>query len=133
VRVLLDTQVFLWLLARPERIVADVRALLAAPTTTPLLSAASSWEIAIKHGIGRLPLPDAPDRYVPSRMQRLGVEALDVTHHHALAVGRLPSEHRDPFDRLLAAQAIVEGIPLVTADPAFEALGASTIAATRWG
>jgi PIN domain nuclease of toxin-antitoxin system len=117
VKLLLDTHVFLWLQTEPERLghqlplVEDAR-------TTLLLSAVSSWEIAIKHGLGRLPLPEPPERYVPDRMRTVGAHALSIDHTHALAVSTLPPLHRDPFDRLLIAQARVEDIPVLTADRA---------------
>ena len=82
-----------------------------------MLSAASSWEIAIKYALGKLPLPAPPPEYVPSRMQASGTGALPITHAHALHVASLPTHHRDPFDRLLVAQAQVESLPLLTADP----------------
>ena len=85
------------------------------------LSAASSWEIAIKYALGRLPLPVPPAEYVPSRMESSGVLALAVEHRHALATGTLPPHHRDPFDRLLVAQAQIDRLTLLTADPQLEA------------
>ena len=85
-----------------------------------LLSAASSWEIAIKHALGKLPLPEPPAEYVPSRPELSGTKALAVEHRHALHVATLPHHHRNPFDRLLVAQAMLEGLPILTSD---EALG----------
>ena len=82
-----------------------------------LLSAASSWEIAVKFALGKLALPLPPDEYVPARMASTGTLGLPVEHVHALQVSRLPLHHRDPFDRLLVAQAMVEGLPILTADP----------------
>jgi PIN domain nuclease of toxin-antitoxin system len=117
---LLDTHVWLWLLASPERIREALLTELEDGKTRLVLSAASSWEIAIKWSVGRLPLPEAPDIYVPSRMQRSGVSGLAVEHSHALHVSTLPRHHRDPFDRLLIAQAQLEALPIVTADPAFD-------------
>ena len=81
-----------------------------------LLSAASSWEIAVKYALGKLPLPVPPLEYVPSRMAATRVVGLAVEHAHALQVSVLAAHHRDPFDRLLVAQAIVERIPILTAD-----------------
>lgn len=118
---LLDTQVWLWLLADLKRIRPELLAEFRDPRSRLLLSAASSWEIAIKWSIGRLALPEPPETFVPSRMQRSGVTGLPVQHAHALHVATLPRHHRDPFDRLLIAQAQLEGVPLVTADPAFDA------------
>ena len=118
---LLDTHVWLWMLADPDRIRPDLAAELRADRTRLLLSAATSWEIAIKWAVGRLTLPEPPASYVPSRMQRTKVEPLAVTHSHALQVATLPRQHGDPFDRLLVAQAQLEGVPIVTVDGAFDA------------
>lgn len=125
-RLLLDTHVFLWLQTEPERI-GDHLTLVEDRTTTLLLSAASSWEIAIKYGIGRLPLPEPPERYVPTRMRAIGAEALPIEHADALAVAALPALHRDPFDRLLIAQAGAAGATILTADPAVAQYPAETL------
>lgn len=114
-RLLLDTHVFLWLLAEPERL-GDQISSLEDPGNQLLLSAASSWEIAIKAQLGRLTLPDEPRRYVPDRMRVIGAEPLAVEHTHALAVAELPPLHRDPFDRLLVAQARDLHLRIVTVD-----------------
>lgn len=124
--VLLDTHVFLWLQTTPRRL-APVLDLLADEATTVLLSAASSWEIAVKWSLGKLPLPEPPAEYVPERMRYSAIGALPVLHSHALAVGSLPPHHRDPFDRLLIAQAVTEGYPLVTADPLLRVYSAELI------
>lgn len=116
-RYLLDTHVWLWLQIQPERVSEEVRDRLSDGATQLLLSAASSWEIAIKHALGKLPLPEPPKTYVPSRMRHDGVDGLPVTHAHALHVATLPLHHGDPFDRLLVAQSQIEDVPLVTADP----------------
>jgi PIN domain nuclease of toxin-antitoxin system len=116
-RVLLDTHVFLWLNTEPERL-GEHLPLVEDVDTELLFSAASSWEIAIKYGLGRLSLPQPPDRYVPERIRVLAARAIAVEHTHALAVAGLPLLHRDPFDRVLVAQAQILGVPLLTADPA---------------
>ena len=116
-RLLLDTHVFLWLQTDPERLGVHV-GLVEDPSTDLAVSAASSWEIAIKHQIGRLALPEAPDRYVPSRIRAIGAHAMPVEHAHALAVAALPALHRDPFDRLIVAQAKLEEMTILTADEA---------------
>jgi PIN domain nuclease of toxin-antitoxin system len=116
-RFLLDTHVWLWTPASLQRIRADTRALLAAPENSLLLSAASSREIAIKYRLGKLPLPEPPARFIPPRLVRDGIEPLSVERHHAQAVADLPMHHADPFDRLLIAQARIEGLILVTAEP----------------
>jgi PIN domain nuclease of toxin-antitoxin system len=116
-RLLVDTHVFLWMLLAPERL-GSLRAPLESQRTEVLLSAASSWEIAVKWALGRLQLPDSPSRYVPEAMRRSATTGLPVSHAHALAVADLPPHHSDPFDRLLLAQSIVDRVPLVTADEA---------------
>ena len=126
---LLDTHVWLWMLGDPARIRRDLAVELRESQTRLLLSAASSWEIAIKWAAGRLALPEPPATYVPSRMQRTDVEPLAVTHPHALQVSTLPRHHRDPFDRLLVAQAQLEGVPILTVDRAFDAYDVETISA----
>lgn len=119
-RFLLDTQIWLWLQTRPERIDDEVRARLADGAADVLLSAASSWEIAIKHALGKLPLPVPPREYIPSRMRSAAIDGLPVSHAHALHVATLPHYHNDPFDRLLVAQAQLEKVALVTADRQIE-------------
>ena len=126
-RYLLDTHVFLWMQSAPEQIGEAARAMVAAPENELFLSAASAWEIAIKHGIGRLELPEHPDRYVPDRMRRSGVDGLPIAHAHALHVARLPPLHRDPFDRMLVAQANTEQLPLITVDEAVMEYDVDTI------
>lgn len=115
-RILLDTHCWLWLQTAPERIPPDALEALASPDDVLLLSSASAWEIAIKYALGRLPLPDPPERYVPSRMASSGTTALPVDVRHAVHVASLPPHHRDPFDRLLVAQAQLEELTLLTAD-----------------
>ena len=118
--VLLDTNVFLWLQTEPERL-GDLLAIVEDARNPLLFSAASSWEIAIKHALGRLPLPEPPPRYVPARLRAIGATGVAVEHAHALAVAALPHLHRDPFDRLLVAQAGALGALILTADPAIAA------------
>ncbi len=115
-RLLLDTQCWLWMQVNPDRFDERMTELLVDPANSLALSAASSWEIAIKYALGKLPLPAPPTRYVPDRLRNAGVDPLPVSHAHALAVAELPDHHRDPFDRLLVAQARMEGLTLVTAD-----------------
>lgn len=129
-RVLIDTHVWLWMQAAPDRLADDVADLLAARDTDRLLSVASVWEMVIKHALGRLALPRPPRRYVPERLETSVTAPLAATLQHVLEVATLPAHHRDPFDRLLVAQARVEGVPLVTADDALEAYEVELVRAT---
>jgi PIN domain nuclease of toxin-antitoxin system len=118
-RLLLDTHVWLWLVAAPERLSEEARSLLASTETRLLLSAASSWEMAIKQQLGRLDLGGPAELVVPELMLRSDVAALSMTHQHSLRAGALPGHHRDPFDRMLIAQAQLEALPIMTADAVF--------------
>jgi PIN domain nuclease of toxin-antitoxin system len=119
-KVLVDTQCWLWMNAAPERLSARMRERIERGDTELFLSAASAWEIAIKVALGKLALPDAPSKYVPSRMRVTRTSSLAITEQHAFRAGELPSHHRDPFDRLIIAQAQIERLPILTADPQFE-------------
>jgi PIN domain nuclease of toxin-antitoxin system len=115
-RILVDTQIWLWMQADPARLSDATRQRLVDVSNEILLSAASAWEIAIKYALGKLPLPLPPLEYVPSRMQISGTAPLPVLHAHALRVAELPAHHRDPFDRLIVAQAQLESLPVLSAD-----------------
>ena len=116
-RFLLDTHVFLWMHADPRRL-GSAGAIIEDDNNELFLSAASAWEIAIKSSLGKLSLPEPPGRYVSDRLVVGAVTPMPVRHDHALAVADLPRHHNDPFDRLLIAQAKIEGVPLITADEA---------------
>lgn len=115
-KLLLDTCTFLWLVTEDPSLSPEARELIVDPTNDVALSAVSTWEIAIKHGLGRLPLPDDPERYVPRLRKDHGVAALPLDEESTLYVRRLPALHRDPFDRMLICQAIVQGLVLLTPD-----------------
>lgn len=128
-RILLDTQSWLWMASSPERLSERARALVETNDNELYLSVASAWEMAIKHALGKLRLPEPPARYVPSRLDTLRVEALPIELIHALQVAALPRHHRDPFDRLLIAQAQLEGLRILTSDAAFASYDVETIPA----
>jgi PIN domain nuclease of toxin-antitoxin system len=117
---LLDTGVWLWSVGEPSRISHKARDVMADVSNDVYLSAVTSWEIAIKTASGKLQLPEPPDLYVPRRMASQGFRPLAVSHQHALEVFSLPAHHRDPFDRLLIAQAKVEDMTLISADRMFD-------------
>jgi PIN domain nuclease of toxin-antitoxin system len=115
-RLLLDTHCWLWMRAEPERLSEPTRQLLQDPESELFLSAANAWEIAIKFAAGKLRLPEPPAAFIAQRMAEDRVAALPILHAHALRAGELPPHHHDPFDRLLIAQAQIEGLMLLTAD-----------------
>ena len=117
---LLDTAIFLWSLANPDKLNGKAVALLEDTKQQLFLSPASSWEISIKWASGKLRLPEAPTAYVTKRLRSRGIRSLPITHMHALAAGELPKHHLDPFDRMLIAQAQSEDLVLLTADPLFK-------------
>lgn len=115
-KLLLDTHIWLWTLSSPDRISPPALQALSDKHNALYLSAASSWEIAIKYRLGKLPLPEPPSQFIPPRLARDGILALPVEHAHCLAVADLPDHHSDPFDRLLIAQCQLEGMTFVTHD-----------------
>jgi PIN domain nuclease of toxin-antitoxin system len=115
VKYLLDTSTFLWAATDPDRLSRKARRLCESQRETLVVSVASLWEIVIKCGIGGLSIAD-PDRSLPDWLARLGARVLPVEAAHAYALHGLPPIHRDPFDRLLVAQAIAEDLPILTSD-----------------
>ena len=120
---LLDTHVMLWALSEPARLGRKARKIIENRASQLVVSAASAWEIATKHRLGKLPQADALLGAYSKHLDRLGVSRLPVTEEHALLAGRLEWNHRDPFDRMLAAQAMVESLVIITGDPTFDGCG----------
>jgi PIN domain nuclease of toxin-antitoxin system len=115
-RLLLDTHLLLWSAGQPDRLSAEARSLLQDPANDLVFSVASLWEISIKRGLGRADFRVEP-RVLRRGLRDHGYIELAIAADHALAVDLLPPLHKDPFDRLLLAQAVMEGITLLTADP----------------
>jgi len=127
-KILLDTHAFLWWVSeRGARLSDRAREVLSDGATEVALSIASVWEIAIKVGAGRMILPDAVERYIPDRMGLHGFALLPIEMPHAFRAGALPRLHGDQFDRILVAQAQIERLPIVTADPAISRYDVETI------
>jgi PIN domain nuclease of toxin-antitoxin system len=116
VRLLLDTHVLVWMTSESRRLSVGARNLLGDPDNELLYSVVSLWELAIKYGLRRTEILLDP-RALRRELLDNGFIELDVTGEHAVGIGQLPPLHKDPFDRLLIAQSIVEGITLITADP----------------
>ena len=115
-KLLLDTCTFLWLAADDPMLTETAVNSCRDPDNEVFLSALSAWEVAIKHRLGRLPLPEPPNRYVASRRRWLGLQPLEFDETSAAHDALLPSHHRDPFDRGLVSQAILKGMMIVTPD-----------------
>jgi len=120
-RLLLDTHTFLWFIAGDPQLSTTCRTLIEDLNNERLLSMASIWEMAIKVGLGKLPLAQPLETFVPAQMRVNSIALLPIEARHAFEVARLPLHHRDPFDRLLIAQSIVEQTALLSADAAFDA------------
>ena len=125
-KLLLDTHALLWALASPKKLPPKLVTQLENPGTSAFISAASTWEIAIKTGIGKL-VADLEE--IVAEARSLGFIEIGVSIAHTVRLGTLPLHHRDPFDRVLIAQAIEDGLTLVSRDPVFRSYGVATI----WG
>lgn len=131
-KILIDTQIFLWLFGFSNRISPNVRQLLKDPQNTIYFSAASTWEIAIKYGNGKLQLADEPKIFIPDRLKRANFNWLEINHEHTLEVAKLQQIHKDPFDRLLITQANVENFTLLSADSVFNKYAVKLIDANTY-
>jgi PIN domain nuclease of toxin-antitoxin system len=118
-RVLIDTHTFLWAIFEPKKLSKTARQTLENAQTSVRVSSVTAWEIATKYRIGKLPLGQAMVGSYAKYLARFAAEELPVTSEHALVAGSFRSAHRDPFDRMLAAQSQCEALPLVTCDAAF--------------
>jgi len=115
-KLLLDTCTFLWIVSGSEKFSGLARAAFLDSENERFLSVSSAWEMAIKYSLGRLPLPERPEVWVPRIREESGIEALPIDEESALHSSRLPLLHGDPFDRILVAQAIVHGMTILTPD-----------------
>lgn len=129
-RLLLDTHVWLWMIAEDERLNEPTRAALSDPENDIYLSAAAVWELAIKHAAGKLKYTGSPAIQVPLHIKRSGVLPLPITAEHVLAAATLPMHHSDPFDRMMIAQALAEELTMATADDRLSAYGVPLLMAT---
>jgi PIN domain nuclease of toxin-antitoxin system len=127
VRVLLDTHAVLWWFADDQTLPPGVGALIDDPANTIFVSAASAWEVCTKVRIGKLPTGTGLCEDFPGYLQRFHFTPLPISVEHGRLAGRLPGPHKDPFDRMLAAQALLEGVPLITNDPSFAGFGVNVI------
>jgi len=122
-RLLLDTHALLWWLFDDPKLSSTARDLVSDPAHEILVSSASAWEISTKHRLGKLPGAGVLARDIASWVERAGFTQLPVRIEHAQRAGSWPQAHRDPFDRMLAAQSALENLPLISRDRALEAFG----------
>lgn len=115
-KILLDTHVLLWWITDHPQLSSIARDLIGDGSNTLYWSTASSWEVTIKYALGRLPLPIAPPDFLPPELVKNRIESLPILDRHAFRAGLLPPHHRDPFDRMLAAQALEESLTLLSDD-----------------
>ena len=127
-RLLLDTHVFLWYISADPNLPAAFAAAVRDPANEAYLSAASVWEAVIKHDLGTLPLPATPAEYLPEQRDAHGIVALPIDEAAMSYLARLPNLHRDPFDRILVAQALQHGLTIVTIDDAVTAYSVPQLA-----
>jgi PIN domain nuclease of toxin-antitoxin system len=129
-RILLDTHVFLWYISADPNLPTAFRDAIRDPANEAYLSAASVWETIIKYGLGRLPLPEAAEAYIPRQRAAHGIATLPVEEGVFPYLAGLPLLHRDPFDRMLIAQSLQQGLQLATVDPAIRAYSVSLLPTT---
>ncbi len=115
-RFLLDTCTFLWIILDDPQLSGTAREVFVDPTQDVFLSSVSTWEITLKHGQGKLPLPSPPERVVPEQRVLHGIDSVPLDESSTFHLYRLPRLHRDPFDRMLVCQAIEHGMVILTPD-----------------
>lgn len=126
-RILLDTVTFLWAVSDAPELSDYARELLQDPDNEVYLSSVSTWEIAIKHALRKLPLPQPAAKFVPTERKRHGIDSLSLDEEATLYLSRLPPLHRDPFDRMLVCQAVVQHLVIMTPDELIDQYPVRTI------
>lgn len=115
-KILLDTHAFLWWITDDQKLSSRAREVISDAENELFFSAASGWEISIKVQLGRLKLPEEPERFIPEQLRMNFIRSVPIQMRHALFVSTLPKHHRDPFDRMLVAQAQLEEMSILSAD-----------------
>ncbi len=116
-KLLLDTHIFLWYIAADLRLLTLFRDAIREPKNEVFLSVASLWEATVKYNLGKLPLPQSPDIYIPTERRRHQIKSLSLHENAVKGLAQLPVLHRDPFDRILICQALANDLLIVTVDP----------------
>lgn len=125
-KIIIDTHTFLWFINEQPELSATIKTLIESDTDV-LLSVVSLWEIAVKVSIGKMTLPDTFEQFIPEQLMINDIEILPIALPHLTLISSLPFHHRDPFDRLLIAQSIVEDLPIASIDKVFDAYGVNRI------
>lgn len=125
--ILLDTHIFLWFISGDNRLSADVRDAVRDSENAVYLSVASIWEAIIKYQLGKLPLPEPPEVYLPRQRDWHQISSLPIDESSVARLAQLPALHRDPFDRILICQALQNGLTIATVDAAIRAYPVSVI------
>jgi PIN domain nuclease of toxin-antitoxin system len=124
---LLDTHAFLWFVGGSDALSADARAAIEDPDNSSFLSMASAWELSIKSSLGKIEFVEPFESFLPEQLTINGFDLFNIDWRHVAQVHSLPYHHRDPFDRLLVAQALVENMPVVSKETGFDAYGVTRI------
>jgi PIN domain nuclease of toxin-antitoxin system len=115
-KLLLDTHIFLWFISGDDQLPAPTLRAIRDESNEVFLSVVSVWEVMLKYGLGKLPMPEPPERFLPAQRERHRIASLALTEEGAVPLATLPALHRDPFDRMLVSQSIAHGLILVTED-----------------
>ena len=126
-RILLDTHIFLWFISGDIQLSTDVRDAICDPDNEAYLSSASIWEAIVKYQLGKLPLPEPPEIYLPKQRDLHQIASLALDESSVIQLAKLPPLHRDPFDRMLICQALQNGLTIATVDAAVRAYSVSVL------
>lgn len=126
-RILLDTHIFLWFISGDTQLSTDVRDAIRDPDNEVYLSSVSVWEAIVKYQLGKLPLPEHPETYLPKQRRFHQIASLDLDESSVVQLAKLPPLHRDPFDRMLICQALQNGLTIATVDAAVRAYSVSVL------
>ena len=126
-KILLDTHIFLWFISGDIQLSTDVRDMIREPDNEIYLSAVSVWEGIVKYQLGKLPLPEHPETYLPKQRDLHQIASLNLDENSVIQLAKLPSLHRDPFDRMLICQALQYGLTIATVDAVVRAYSVSVL------
>ena len=126
-KILLDTCTFLWIITNDPKLSLSAREIFVNPDNNVFLSTVSSWEIVVKYTLGRLPLPQPPDKIIPNQRKLHEIESLPLDEEATFHLTKLPDYHKDPFDRMIVCQALVHGLTILSPDEAIQKYPARTI------